>query len=300
MENFVAIALGGKTKKNKKTNKKTKKVNCYAGRTKKENSCYTEESLLKLRDIWNKKHPDKKIIARRRSDIWKRLNENLQHVCNSELCWLEQKFIDDEMSKKIREKSFVPSQPKKWKKNPNEWLNSLDISRVMKQYENDYKCFDFLGPSPIDFDTFKENNECVWDEICNFDLNKSYTKGKRKFGFIFNLDPHYKGGSHWVSMFVDLDKNFIFFMDSNGEKIPNEIKTLSNRIKKQAKTDLHKKLRFIDNAPMEHQHENTECGIYSLYTIISLLKDLKTPDQIKRKRIADEEMEEYRSIFFNE
>ena len=83
-------------------------------------------------------------------------------------------------------------------KNPNEWLNSLDISRVMKQYENDYKCFDFLGPSPIDFDTFKENNECVWDEICNFDLNKSYTKGKRKFGFIFNLDPHYKGGSHWV------------------------------------------------------------------------------------------------------
>ena len=60
MENFVAIALGGKTKKNKKTNKKTRKVNCYAGRTKKENSCYTEESLLKLRDIWNKKHPDKK------------------------------------------------------------------------------------------------------------------------------------------------------------------------------------------------------------------------------------------------
>ena len=30
-----------------------------------------------------------------KQDIWKRLNENLSHVCNSELCWLEQKFIDD-------------------------------------------------------------------------------------------------------------------------------------------------------------------------------------------------------------
>ena len=72
-------------------------------------------------------------------------------------------------------------------------------------------------------------------------------------------------------------------MDSNGEKIPDEIKKLSSRIKKQGKTDLNKKLRFIDNAPMEHQHENTECGIYSLY-IISLLKDLKTPEQFKKKK----------------
>ena len=36
-------------------------------------------------------------------------------------------------------------------KNKNTWLNSLDISRVMKQYEDNYKNFRFLGPSPIDF-----------------------------------------------------------------------------------------------------------------------------------------------------
>ena len=116
MDTFITAAFGGKTKKNNKKTKTRKRVNCYAGRTKKDNTCYSEESLIKLKDIWNKKHPDKKIIARRRADIWKRLNENLQHVCNSELCWLEQKFIDDEMSKKIREKSFVPSQPKKVEK----------------------------------------------------------------------------------------------------------------------------------------------------------------------------------------
>ena len=35
---------------------------------------------------------------------------------------------------------------------------------------------------------------------------------------------------------------------------------------------------------MEHQHENTECGIYSLYTIVQLLKDLKTPEQFTEKK----------------
>ena len=49
---------------------------------------------------------------------------------------------------------------------------------------------------------------------------------------------------------------------------------------------------------MEHQHENTEWNLFIIYDYFS--ERFKTPDQIKRKRIADEEMEEYRSIFFNE
>ena len=28
-------------------------------------------------------------------------------------------------------------------------------------------------------------------------------KGITKIGLIFNLDPHYKEGSHWVAMFID-------------------------------------------------------------------------------------------------
>ena len=58
-------------------------------------------------------------------------------------------------------------------------------------------------------------------------------------------------------------------------------------------------MRFIDNAPMEHQHENTECGIYSLYTLIQLLQEKTTPQKLRRKRIPDEDMEEFRSIYFN-
>ena len=295
MEAFASL-LGGKDKKKSKTKKR---ANCYAGRTKKNGrTCFADKSLITLRDMWNKQHPDRKITSRKSYDIWDKLNVYLAQVCENEICWLEQKFSKGDIAKRLKKIHFAPMQPVKWKKNKNEWLNSLDITNVMKQYEHDYKDFQFLGPSPIDFDLVKDN-KCIEEEICKCNVCDKYNEGINKIGFIFNLDPHYKGGSHWVSLFVNLDENYIFFLDSNGIKIPKEIKQLVNRMQKQAKEGLHKKLRFIDNAPMEHQHENTECGMYSLYNIISLLTKQKTPRQIKNKRIPDADMEEFRSIFFN-
>ena len=80
--------------------------------------------------------------------------------------------------------------------------------------------FAFIGPSPIDFDKKLSYDDCVWDDLCKFKLEKHIKQGKNKIGFIFNLDPHYKGGSHWISTFIDLRKKFIFFIDSTGDKMP--------------------------------------------------------------------------------
>jgi hypothetical protein len=81
----------------------------------------------------------------------------MKNVCNKESCWLKQKFtagkVDD-----LKE-SFAPESPEEWKSNPNEWLSSMDINKVMKQYEKAYKCFEFIGPSPIDYDTKKMYGE---------------------------------------------------------------------------------------------------------------------------------------------
>ena len=44
--------------------------------------------------------------------------------------------------KKLINNFFAPFAPNEWKKNPNEWLSSIDISKVMKQYEKKYKNFD--------------------------------------------------------------------------------------------------------------------------------------------------------------
>ena len=82
----------------------------------------------------------------------------------------------------------------------------------MKQYEKTYKCFDFIGPSPIDYDKHVSYGECVWEELCEFSLNKQIKEGKTKIGIIFNLDPHHKPGSHWVAMFINTKKrrNILF------------------------------------------------------------------------------------------
>ncbi len=84
----------------------------------------------------------------------------------------------------------------------------------MKQYEAEYPCFVFIGPSPIDYDTHEYKGVCVWEELCKFNLYKHKNKGIRKIRIIFNLDPHTKGGSHWVCAFIHIPRQEIYYMDS--------------------------------------------------------------------------------------
>ena len=222
----------------------------------------------------------------------------MKNICNEESCWLKQQFVKNNEISNLLGYAFAPKTPSSWKKNKNEWLSSIDIQKVMKQWEYKNKCFAFIGPSPIDYDTKIDKNECVWDELCNFSLEKILKKNKTKIGIIFNLDPHYKSGSHWVSLFINLKQNYICFFDSNGIKCPKQILKLVKNIILQGQ-QLNKEITFIENYPKQHQKQDTECGMYSLFFIIQLLEDLKLPDYFKKNRISDEEMEEYREIYFN-
>ena len=193
--------------KNNKTKKIIKKVRCSPKEKNKINifTCYTDESLYKLRDLWNARHPDEMIHTNNTKEIHSELTEYLKDVCNKESCWIKQKYDFGEVEGDIVE-SFAPESPKEWKKNPDEWLSSVDIMKVMKQYEKAYKCFEFLGPTPIDFDTKKMYGSCVWEELCNFSLQDQIKRGKTKIGVIFNTDPHNKPGEHWISLFINIKK----------------------------------------------------------------------------------------------
>lgn len=262
-------------------------------------SCYSNSSLIKIRDIWNIKYPENKIISNNPYTIWLKLKKKFENICNSESCWLKQKFIEGGINTKLIE-SFAPQKPTQWIKNPNEWLSSLDIERVLQQYEKSYKCFEFIGPSPIDY-FVKEDNKCVWEELCKFNLKNQIDKKKTKIGIIFNLDPHYKSGSHWVSLFINIPKKYIFYFDSVGDNIPNYILKFVNCVIEQGKK-LNPPIYFnFDlNHPFVHQEGNTECGMYSLYFILSMLKDTKTPNYFKKNKITDKQVEKYRNIYFNE
>jgi hypothetical protein len=134
--------------------------------------------------------------------------------------------------------------------------------------------------------------------------------GKTKLGIVFNLDKHGQGGSHWISMYVDLDDNYMFFMDSAGDPVPKQVDVLAKRIIKQGlELSPKKHIHYHENCPMEHQYSDNECGMYSLYFIITMLTN-KTErktftnyvDKIaffKKKRIPDTFIHKYRKKYFN-
>ena len=280
---------------------KLKKLNCSPKPKGEINdfTCYTNKSLYKLRDMWNARHPDVKITSNSPKEIHLQISEHLSGVCNKESCWLKQKA--DFGPVESMTDSFAPESPQEWKKKPNEWLTSIDIINVMKQYEKAYKCFDFIGPTPIDFDTRKLYGECVWDELCNFSIEEQIKNGKTKIGIIFNTDPHNKPGQHWISMFINIKKKKIFFFDSVGDKPPSEIIKLVNRIKEQG-VNLNNKINFTfdTNEGIEHQYGNTECGIYSLFFIVHMLEDKMTEHYLKTHILKDEYMNKFRRVYFNE
>ena len=239
------------------------------------------------------------------------LRENLVD-CSTESCWLKE-LKNSRMMNKIKTYVFAPEQPPEWKNNPNEWLSNFDMLEVMDQYEQKYNNFEFIGPSTIDFDKIlpDKRGKCVEDELCNFSLEDLIRRKKDKIGIIFNLDEYTGSGTHWVSMFVDISNKFIFFFDSAGTRVPKEIKVLANRIIKQG-MELPTPIKFIfkQNYPKEHQYGASECGMYSLFCIITFLtgevesKKFSTSKEIidyfKEKRIPDKYIHKYRNVYFNE
>ena len=297
MKQIVGI---NKTKKKRrriiKTKKKFKKMNCSANK-KNNYTCYSTSSLEKIKKMWNIRHPDKEINTNDTREIWSKLKNNLKNVCSTERCWIKQKFMENNLDSELLNNTHAPYAPKSWRENANEWLSSVDIEKVMKQYEIDYPNFVFIGPSPIDFDKKLIFGECVWNDLCNLNIIKELKEGKNKLGIIFNTDPHNEKGSHWVSLFIDIKKKFIFYFDSNGDKVPKEIMFLIERIEKQG---MEININFTTYFNLkEHQYSNTECGMYALYFLNQMVTTNKSPREFNSKRILDKDVEKLRKIYFN-
>jgi hypothetical protein len=313
------------TKKHNKNTRKTRKqyggansliCSPYVSDKKVSNStCYTVELLDIIRKEYNKSHtPSEYIPWSNPTTIWKTLNSRLVN-CEKEDCWLKV-IKDSELRNNIQNIVFAPKQPPEWKKDKNTWLTDLDIRNVMKQYEKTYPEFKFIGPSPIDFDTkiqeFTSESLCVWEELCNIDIGKLYSKGITKLGMVFNLDAHDMPGSHWVSLFVDLKPNdghspFVMYFDSVGNNVPKEINSLIKKIMHQSRKNHIYMQKIISHR--EHQKSNTECGMYSLFFNITmltgeseLLKNKSTKGKIHlftKENIPDKYVEFYRNKYYN-
>jgi len=254
--------------------------NCAPSKTKKKYSCYTSSDLTQLKKRYNKTHREK-IRVSSPTEIWKELMNKMP--CKKESC------LASSLQYKVQR--FAPKSPDEWKKNPTSWLSSNDITNVLIQYEKAYPHFIYLGPSPSDF-YFLENGTCVWQELCSFDVRK--LKKHNKVGIVFNLDEHNGPGTHWVAVFIDVSNKKMYYFDSTGVEIHENIAKFYEKVKGQDPD-----YKLIQNSPVEHQFGNTECGMYVLFFLIIMLQTNNFSYFKQKKTFTDKSMENLRKHFFN-
>ncbi len=257
-------------------------------------SCYTKPQLIAIATAYNRKYDDKVRINGTKEDIWNQLEQKMRS-CTNEWCWMSRLHLEDTFIQQYGSSPFRPVRPA----GRTQWLSTYDIHGVLKQYEQLYPDFISLGPVPIDF------CKLAYNEVCRLNLRQIMLKGKRRVGIVFNTDPSDKPGKHWVSMFIDLTGNpeqwEINYFDSYGlAHIAPEIMDLVNHLKSQ-NSHFIVKMNCSDKActsRMNHQKENTECGVYSINFIVERLGGKSWEDLVTNRLYDDSGMISRRKIYF--
>lgn len=282
-------------------------------------SCFTIKSLKKIAEAHNRfvgANSDKLIqITESKQDLVTKLTDKITECGNDQICWLDVKWVKQIKDYDIHNNTFRPKGPQGRFK----WLSTTNINDIMGQYEQKYSEFKFLGAVPIDFEDLTTLG------ISDLNFDQLYKSGKTKIGLVINLDEHWKRGSHWVSMFADLNTNSVFYFDSYGIKPRNRI---TNFVKKIAlwcykrnilniqhgssqdveltdtesnfmrakKNKYEEKLNVAYNKT-RHQFKNSECGVYSVNFILRLLKGEQF-DHICNNITTDDQVNECRKTYF--
>jgi len=203
-------------------------------------------------------------------NILQSLASHLKVDPNHQRSFLMSLPLSDIEKKELAHKWLRPAMPPKWKEDPDMWLDSNNIRDVMHQYEEARPDFKFLGPYPIDFavrdpyDT-SGDDKCLIGEMCTLDLDEETMKGKKYIGIVYNLDPHYKGGSHWVANFIDIGRQKCYYFDSYGMKPPKQVYAFMQWL------GIQKPQICLGWNGRRFQYSDSECGMYSMYFIERML-----------------------------
>jgi hypothetical protein len=231
-------------------------------------------------------------------------------VVGNEYKWMGFKFIRNNPNaeqKDIKriEDSFRPKMPSTWLTNDHEWLTNEDIENVMKQYEASIPRFAFLGVYPIDFNEILANGNCVSTEICKLDIIKMRNHGIHHVGIVFNLDRHDEPGSHWVALYLGLDrgnKNYgAFYYDSVSSSPPRYVLKLLEEVRQQFREfdqeDTSRQQARVCENKIQKQFDNSECGVFSMFFIICCAAGVPF-ETVCEKMGSDEEVHQLRKVFF--
>jgi len=230
------------------------------GRTRPAAGCFPEDVLKSAAEKLGVKSTGSLTALR------KALEKELSVEPEKEYSFLMKLPLSPDEKKALAKKYLRPPAPDAWKKDPDKWLDSVNIENVMNQVEEANPRFEFMGPFPIDFaapDPYKTNGpkRCLMNEMCELRVQDAQKNGTDYIGIVYNLDPHYKSGSHWIANFINLKDKTCHFFDSYGEPPPPQVATFMKWLTTQ---DPEMKLHYNSK---RLQYKNTECGVYCLMFI---------------------------------
>lgn len=142
------------------------------------------------------------------------------------------------------------------------YLNNFNILNIMNYYEHKYNDFMFLDVAPIDFSQldYPRVNDINYSELMDFNINK--------ICIIFNSDKHYKSGSRWISLYINLKKNEISYFDKYGKTL-----LIKSEIKKfLLKQNLLNKMIIKHNDYCDNENDN--------FYIVRHIRDMLKKDEI--------------------
>ena len=215
--------------------------------------------------------------------------------CNTDSCLLEKKDVVDligqsEVNNQLNN-NFKPD----GSLDKNEWLSNNDIDRVLDQInkKSSNKNFKHVNFQMRDF-------EATGGELSTIDFVNEYkNNGITCFGVVFNDDVSTGNGTHWTAMFGDFRTQpfTIEHFNSSGVGPKNEMRVWMTKTKMKLEKALNIHVDIIEVSKIQHQMDNSSCGPYALYYIISRLEGVPSSD-FEKNRIPDSKMWEFRKILF--
>jgi len=266
----------------------------------KQGTCFSQKDLIAIAKEYNKLSNinDKINIHQPKQKLHDDLEKAFQKVCTNELCWANNDIIKNPQLKNKLKSSFRPLKPREWYSDRKTWLNTYDILFVLEQYETLYKDFKVMGVFPIDFAYTDEYGSCIGDDLCNFDIKTLLASKKKQFCIVLNLDYHNEPGSHWVSVFCNLNpkkENYgIYYYDSVANSPPKEAVEFMNLIKGQVNDPKFE----VKHNKIQKQFANSECGIFSIIFLTQMLKQVPFDFICKHMR-TDSEINKLRDVIYH-
>ena len=242
---------------------------------------FDDKEVENLRQVYNREHSKEPAIPKSSAQVvWKNIQTRLQDKCDEGAA---ECIVVSLLSK--------PKAPTAWKANPEEWLSSIDIDAVEKQYQKVFREYYYVGTVPIDFGKKSKTGECLVNSLCSLDIRGIYKKGYRQIGIVFNTDTSDGPGEHWIALFCDIRPELEFpritYFDSYSHKPEKEVQILMKRwAETWDSTKIHKKPMEITYNKTRHQYQDSECGMYCLYfhlcCLVGIPMDKQIPDQVVR------------------